>query len=152
MTSLPQIQRCTMKPSRVNKIFITHAHGDHSFGLPGLLCLMGQNFERGKVVEIYGPTVSHSPGGNRLLSCVVDDGKRRVSRGPGRAKSRGVRTPSTRAFRREAYRGCGLGQEDGCAGLMLKRGEGRRQVGVYLVRFQGPSLVAATSISCLSLP
>ncbi|CAM9475244.1 unnamed protein product, partial [Laminaria digitata] len=53
-----QIQRSTIKPTRITKIFITHAHGDHSFGLPGMLCIMGRNFERtpGKRVEIYGPT------------------------------------------------------------------------------------------------
>jgi ribonuclease Z len=37
-----QIQRTTaIKPSKITKIFLTHAHGDHSFGLPGLLCVMG---------------------------------------------------------------------------------------------------------------
>jgi len=65
-----QVQRTSsVKPSKITKIFLTHAHGDHSFGLPGLLCLMGQdravasgdngpkknqNFQP-KIIDIYGP-------------------------------------------------------------------------------------------------
>ena len=61
-----QIQKSRVKASKIRKIFLTHAHGDHSFGLPGLLCLMGQSTqdERGKAedagapvdpIDIYGP-------------------------------------------------------------------------------------------------
>ncbi|HDR53438.1 MAG TPA: ribonuclease Z [archaeon] len=39
---------------RMNKIFITHFHGDHILGLPGILFSMAKN-ERRKPVEIYGP-------------------------------------------------------------------------------------------------
>lgn len=49
-----QLQRSQIKPSKITRIFITHAHGDHSFGLPGLLCLMGLDKKRDPV-EIYGP-------------------------------------------------------------------------------------------------
>lgn len=49
-----QILHTRIKVSRINKIFITHLHGDHVFGLPGLLCSrsMGGTETR---LTIYGP-------------------------------------------------------------------------------------------------
>jgi ribonuclease Z len=49
-----------LKPSNIKKIFLTHLHGDHSFGLAGVLCLVGQSQEEERsssqqVIDIYGP-------------------------------------------------------------------------------------------------
>ena len=58
-----QIQKSKIRPSKITKVFLSHLHGDHSFGLPGVLCSMGlsngddlisRTGER-DVVDIYGP-------------------------------------------------------------------------------------------------
>lgn len=49
-----QILRTNIKPRKIEKIFISHLHGDHIFGLPGLLS--SRSFQGGEEpVEIYGP-------------------------------------------------------------------------------------------------
>ncbi|MBS3679647.1 ribonuclease Z [Ornithinibacillus massiliensis] len=49
-----QILHTSIKPRKVNKIFITHLHGDHIFGLPGFLS--SRSFQGGEdELIIYGP-------------------------------------------------------------------------------------------------
>lgn len=49
-----QMLYTTLKPRKLEKIFITHMHGDHIFGLPGLLG--SRSFLDGKEpLTIYGP-------------------------------------------------------------------------------------------------
>ncbi|RWR15058.1 ribonuclease Z [Siminovitchia fortis] len=49
-----QILHTSLKPRKIEKIFITHLHGDHIFGLPGLL---GSRSFQGGTSEliVYGP-------------------------------------------------------------------------------------------------
>lgn len=50
-----QILETSLKPRKIEKIFITHMHGDHIFGLPGLLS--SRAFQGGTTpLTIYGPT------------------------------------------------------------------------------------------------
>lgn len=49
-----QILKSNIRPRKIEKIFITHLHGDHIFGLPGLLS--SRSFQGGnEKLEIYGP-------------------------------------------------------------------------------------------------
>jgi ribonuclease Z len=49
-----QIQRSALRLGQLGRIFITHLHGDHVFGLFGLLCTLSANaFPEG--LDLYGP-------------------------------------------------------------------------------------------------
>ncbi|WP_431804923.1 ribonuclease Z [Halobacillus andaensis] len=50
-----QILSTNIRPRKIEKIFITHLHGDHIYGLPGLLS--SRSFQGGEApVTVYGPT------------------------------------------------------------------------------------------------
>lgn len=49
-----QLQRTPIKISQISRIFITHLHGDHLFGLMGLLATCGLAGQ-GQEIHVYGP-------------------------------------------------------------------------------------------------
>ncbi len=51
-----QIQKTSLKISKLEKIFISHLHGDHLFGLPGLLASRGlKGGKNQNKIQIFGP-------------------------------------------------------------------------------------------------
>jgi ribonuclease Z len=49
-----QLQRSDLKSSQIRRIFVTHMHGDHTFGLMGLIASCGLA-GTGQPIDIYGP-------------------------------------------------------------------------------------------------
>lgn len=62
-----QILHSPLKISQLEKIFITHLHGDHLYGLIGLLASRSQRNDHAEPVELYGP-----PGVDRYIKAVMD--------------------------------------------------------------------------------
>jgi ribonuclease Z len=49
-----QFRKAKITPTKITKILLTHWHGDHILGLPGLFLTLGAN-NYGKDLEVYGP-------------------------------------------------------------------------------------------------
>jgi len=63
-----QFQKSNLSYMQVSHVFITHFHGDHFLGLPGLIQTMQLN-DREKPLHLYGP-----PGMNKLTSQLLSLG------------------------------------------------------------------------------
>ena len=50
-----QILRTNIRPGKIRRIFITHLHGDHIFGLPGLLGSRSFLGGADEPLSLYGP-------------------------------------------------------------------------------------------------
>jgi ribonuclease Z len=61
-----QLRMEEIKPSHITKILITHWHGDHTLGIPGLLQTLGMSDYSGEL-EIYGPK-----GTREMVRAIVD--------------------------------------------------------------------------------
>ncbi|GIO07143.1 hypothetical protein J31TS6_31710 [Brevibacillus reuszeri] len=62
-----QLLRAPMKISQLEKIFITHLHGDHLYGLIGLLASRSLRNGEASTLELYGP-----PGLDRYFKAVME--------------------------------------------------------------------------------
>jgi ribonuclease Z len=67
-----QVLRSPLKLSKLEKVFITHLHGDHVYGLPGLLT--SRSYQGGeKPLTLYGP-----PGLKRMIDVVLEVSQARL--------------------------------------------------------------------------
>ncbi|MDD5133187.1 MAG: ribonuclease Z [Candidatus Nanoarchaeia archaeon] len=63
-----QMKIAGLKPTKLTKILISHMHGDHLFGLPGLMQYLRAN-DYQKTLEIYGPSKL-----KEFLACAIKTG------------------------------------------------------------------------------
>lgn len=67
-----QMRIAGVKPAKITKLCISHWHGDHVFGIPGLLSSMGAD-KAEQVLQIYGPKGSKSYISHLFKSFVAKD-------------------------------------------------------------------------------
>ena len=68
-----QIRKARLNPCKINRLFITHWHGDHVLGIPGLLQTLALN-NYNRELEIYGPKGTKSYI-DKIMSLFVNVGK-----------------------------------------------------------------------------
>ncbi len=71
-----QMRMAGVKPAKITRLCITHWHGDHVFGIPGLLSSMGADRmgqEEEQVLHIYGPKGSKTYLANMFESFAAKD-------------------------------------------------------------------------------
>ncbi len=66
-----QLRFARIKPSKITKILITHWHGDHVFGLPGLMQTLGSE-EYSGTLKIYGPKGSKKNFENIMKAFLIE--------------------------------------------------------------------------------
>jgi len=72
-----QLRIAGISPTAITKILITHWHGDHILGLPGLIqSMMGSNYSR--VLEIYGPKFTKKNVEHMLGSFALQGAKMKI--------------------------------------------------------------------------
>jgi ribonuclease Z len=68
-----QILKSPLKPGKLEKLFVTHLHGDHIYGIPGLLT--SRSYQGGETpLTIYGP-----PGIERFVLDIIHVSQARLS-------------------------------------------------------------------------
>ena len=67
-----QMRFASVKPARITKLFISHFHGDHVFGIPGLLSSMGAD-QTSKRLQIFGPKGTEKYIQNMLIGFAARD-------------------------------------------------------------------------------
>jgi len=66
-----QLKTAGIAITKINKVLITHWHGDHTFGLPGLISTLG-SCDYSKTLEIYGPRGTKEHFDNMLKAFIFD--------------------------------------------------------------------------------